>query len=233
MMGDQRIIGVIPARGGSKGVPRKNLRPLAGRPLIAWSIAEALKSSLIDRLVVTTEDDEIAQVARDWGADVPVRRPDEFATDTARVEDAVAHLLCSLDSDTYDVLVMMHSTVPLRLAADIDSCIRLMNERAAPACISICEAGKPPFWTFALKDGNRIDPLLGWDGFRRRRQDLPAVFLPTGAVFVARIPWFLEHVSFYSPDTVGCVVPRERSVDIDEELDFALCETLFALRGGE
>lgn len=229
MIQNKRVLAVIPARGGSKGVPRKNLRLLNGRPLIAWSIEEATKSAVIDRLVVSTEDEEIAETARRWGADVPFLRPERFSTDTARPEDALVHLLGAI-GESFDYIAMLHSTVPLRRVEDIDGTIRACHELDATAAIAVCEPGKTPFWMMTLDAAGRMVPLMGWDGFVKRRQDQPKVVIPTGAAFVSRVEPFVRTANFYGPDTVTYEMPAARAVDIDTPLDFRLCEFLL---GGE
>ncbi|NFV78544.1 cytidylyltransferase domain-containing protein [Magnetospirillum aberrantis] len=227
MLDGKRVLAVIPARGGSKGVPRKNLRPLCGRPLIGWSIEETAKSLLIDRLVVSTEDEEIARTARDLGAEVPFLRPAEFSTDTARPEDAIVHLLRTLD-DTFDYVAMLHSTVPLRRVEDVDGTLRACHDRGATAAVACCVPGKTPFWMLTENADGRMVPLMGWDGFVRRRQDQPKVLIPTGAVFVSRVEAFLQTANFYGADTVPYEMPAERAVDIDTPLDFQMCEFMMA-----
>jgi CMP-N,N'-diacetyllegionaminic acid synthase len=229
MIDGRKVLAVIPARGGSKGVPRKNLRPMHGRPLIAWSIEECRRSALVDRLVVSTEDEEIAETARRWGADIPFLRPAVFSTDTARPEDALVHLLTHLGED-FDYIAMAHSTVPLRRAEDLDGTIRACHDLNAPAAVAVCEPGKTPFWMMTLDSARRMSPLMGWDGFRKRRQDQPKVVIPTGAAFVSRVAPFLETANFYGPDTVAHEMPAERAIDIDTPADFQYCEYLLELR---
>ncbi|HTH15810.1 MAG TPA: acylneuraminate cytidylyltransferase family protein [Magnetospirillum sp.] len=223
---------MIPARGGSKGVPRKNLRPLNGRPLISWSIEEARKSAVIDRLVVSTEDEEIAAFARSCGADVPFLRPAQFSTDTARPEDALVHLLGAI-GESFDYIAMIHSTVPLRTVEDVDGTIRACHESNATAAVATCVPGKTPFWMLTVGEDGRMVPLMGWDGFVRRRQDQPKVLIPNGAAFVCRVEPFMKTANFYGTDTVLYEMPAERSLDIDTELDFQMCEILQARMAGK
>jgi CMP-N,N'-diacetyllegionaminic acid synthase len=218
MIGRKSVIGVVPARGGSKGVYRKNLRAIAGKPLIAWSIEAAQKACLIDRLVVDTDDAEIASVVRSYGAEVPFMRPSALATDTASVIDALIHLLDRLD-DAFDYVVLLQCTSPLRTTEDIDTAIELCVRSGAPACVSITMMVKPPQWMLRLDDNGRISPLLGWDGFHRRRQDLEVAYLPNGAVFMASVPWFRKQRSFFTAETIAYVMPPERAYDVDTELD--------------
>ena len=224
-----RILAVIPARGGSKGVPRKNLRLIAGKPLIAWSIEETRRCRRIDRLVVDTDDAEIAAVARSFGAEVPRLRPAHLATDEAPIADALIDLLDFL-GDPADVLVMAQCTSPLRRAADIDAALDLIDRTGAPACVSVTAAAKPPQWMLALDADGRIRPLLGWDGFRGRRQDHTPAYLPNGAVFAARVAWFRTNRGFYGPETVAHLMPADRAVDIDTEDDLRTAQAWLETR---
>lgn len=215
MLDPRSVLAVIPARGGSKGVPRKNLRLVAGKPLIAWTIEESRRSARIDRLVVDTDDAEIAEIARACGAEVPFLRPPELATDTAMVIDTLLHLVDRIGTGVSH-LVMLQCTSPLRTAADIDGALEWCLDRDVLACVSVSEA-PPPQWMVTMDDGGRMVPLLGWEGFRRRRQDLPSTWLPNGAVFAAEVSFLRANRSFYGPQTVAFVMPAERGLDIDSE----------------
>jgi CMP-N,N'-diacetyllegionaminic acid synthase len=220
-------LGVIAARGGSKGLPRKNVLPAGGKPLIEWSVAAGLGSVLLDRLIVSTDDPEIAAAAQSAGCDAPFLRPPELTTDEARIEDALLHALDSLD-EPYDYIVLLQATSPLRRAEDIDGCLRRCIETAAPACVAVAEAAKSPYWMFELTGEDRLSPLLDGAGMRRHRQELPAAYLPTGAVYVAETGWFRQKRTFYDPETVGYVMPTDRSLDIDSRHDLLVFEAIIA-----
>lgn len=228
MIGDQRCIGVIVARGGSKGLPAKNVRPLVGKPLVAWTLGAAAGSRLLDRTIVSTDDPHIADVCRENGGDVPFLRPAHLATDDARVEDALLHALLEIGvEDGY--VVLLQATSPLRLASDIDGALRTCHDSEAPTCVSVCPSPKSPFWAMTLDDHSAVlTPLIARDGLLKGRQALPATFTPNGAVYVARIPWLREHRRLYDAGTVGWVMPPERSIDIDTLLDFKLVEAILA-----
>jgi len=227
MIDGKRVMAVIPARGGSKGLPGKNIRAVGGRPMIAWSMVAARGSRHIDRLVLSSEDEKIIAMARDLGCEAPFIRPAELATDEAAIEDALIHALGEVAED-YDYMVLLQPTSPLRRAEDIDGAIEACHASGAPACISVCEAAKSPYWMFRLDDDRRMRRLLEWDGPRHRRQNLPPVVAPNGAVYVARVPWLTEHRSFIGPDTRAYTMPPERSLDIDTELDLLMVEALLA-----
>lgn len=225
-----RILALVCARGGSKGLPGKNVRPLAGRPVIAWSVEAAMGASLVDRVVVSTDDPAIAEAARAAGAEVPFLRPAELASDTAGIYDVIFHALDSLDEQPSHV-VLLQATSPLRIAADIDGCIRLCLDQGAPAAATLCEPGKSPYWMFHLGPDGTVRPVIACDGPGGRRQDLPAAWAPNGAVYVAETAWLRRERNFWKAGvTLGYVMPPERSVDIDSLLDFRLAELLMGDR---
>lgn len=227
MKKDARILGIIPARGGSKGLPRKNIRILAGKPLIAWTIEAALASTVIDRVIVSSEDQEILQTARQWGADVPFVRPAELALDTTPGVAPVVHALETLPEE-YDFVVLLQPTSPLRESGDIDAAVRLCREAGAPACVGVVEPDKSPYWMFTRAEDGRLSPLIPHETLPPRRQDLPVTYSVNGAVYVASVPWFLQKKTFFSPETIGYVMPRKRSLDIDDALDFAVADMILS-----
>lgn len=221
------ILGLIPARGGSKGVPRKNLRYVGGRPLIAWTISEARQSRYIDRLVISSEDPEIMSVGAAWGCDVPFQRPAEFAADTSPGIAPVLHALTMLPG--YDFVVLLQPTSPLRNSADIDSCIEYCLLSEANACVSITKCTEHPFLMFRRSASGRLQRLVPEADTVCRRQDYPDVFLINGALYVASTSWLEKTGTFFTDETVGFEMPPERSLDIDFEEDFDTLEV--ALRG--
>lgn len=224
MIHGKTILAVIPARGGSKGLPRKNILPLGGRPLLAWTVAAARGARLLDRFVLSSEDQEIIEVAKSVGCEVPFVRPRELAADDTPGIAPILHALRVLP-ERYDYVVLLQPTSPLRIASDIDDCIERCHSMGASACVSVTPATKTPYWYYRLDEQERLCPLL--DGPRAtRRQDLPECFLLNGAVYVARTQWLLETKTFLTDETLGWVMPRERSLDIDSREDLALCEVL-------
>ncbi|MCH8238091.1 MAG: acylneuraminate cytidylyltransferase family protein [Proteobacteria bacterium] len=227
MIDGKKILAVISARGGTKSLPGKNIAEASGKPLIAWTIDAAHGSKFIDRTVLSSEDDEIIAVAKEAGCEVPFVRPAEMAGDTSPVEEALIHALERL-AESYEYLVLLQPTSPLRLAEDIDGAIGKCHASGAPACVSGCEPAKSPYWMFHLGDDGSLSPVIESGDLKTRRQDLPKVFAPNGAVFVAQVPWYREHLTFYGPETVAYEMPPERSVDIDTALDLALVRTLLS-----
>jgi N-acylneuraminate cytidylyltransferase len=221
-----KVLAVVTARAGSKGLPRKNLRELGGKPLIAWTIAAGRACRYVDRLVVSTDDREIADVARSCGAEVPFMRPAELAMDDTPGVAPVLHCLGALPG--YAWVVLLQPTSPLRPATDIDACLELCERSSAPACVSVVAPSHSPFHTFRVGAEGRLEPLLGWERSSDRRQDLPQAYALNGAVYVARSDWLARTRSFVSPETVAYVMPPERSIDIDTAGDLTLAEAVLA-----
>ncbi|UVT16853.1 MAG: acylneuraminate cytidylyltransferase family protein [Nitrospira sp.] len=223
MIRNRTVLGLIPARAGSKRAPKKNLRWIGGRPLIAWTIEEARKSRYIDRLILSSEDDEIIAVAKEWGCEVPFKRPPELATDEAQGIEPVLHALHVMQG--FDVIVLLQPTSPLRIVDDIDQCIEKCVYDDAPCVVSIAQVDKNPGWMYTLEGTNRIRPLLkGKDASTPYVPD--PVYALNGAVYVADVNWLKKSKSFLTDETVGMIMPKERSLDIDTELDFRILHAL-------
>lgn len=231
MRNGKRILATISARGGSKGVPGKNIRQLGGMPLMAWTIREARRSAFIDRLVVSSDDEAILAVARAHGAETPFVRPAELAKDDTPGVDPVLHAVEALKPEVYDYVVLLQPTSPLRTVEDIDGAIVRCLDNAWPCLISVTEPDKSPFYVFSLDGEDRMTPVIAQDSFHTRRQDLPRLFAPNGAVYVARCDWLAATRSYLTPETRGYEMPRERAMDIDTLLDFDLCEFMLRRSG--
>ena len=226
MLNQNKILALIPARGGSKGVPRKNIRLLGGKPLLAWTIDAAKKSKYIDRIILSSEDEEIISVAKNYGCDVPFVRPAELAGDNAPGIAPVLHALHTLN-EQYDYLVLLQPTSPFRSTEDIDEAIRRCIENKVDACVSVTETEKHPAWMFYLTDSEYLTPVLGTadEKMATHRQQLKPVYALNGAVYVIHIPTLLKHEQFIIPKrTLSYPMPKERSLDIDTEFDFKQCE---------
>lgn len=220
------VLAIIPARGGSKGVPRKNIRDVAGKPLIAWTIEEAKKSKYIDRLILSSEDPEIIEVAKKWGCDVPFVRPAELAEDATPGIAPVLHALNALPE--YGLVVLLQPTSPLRNVVDIDGCIELCLREDACACVTVTEPDKSPYWMYRLDKTGRMFPLINTPERDSRRQELPKVYALNGAVYVARSEWMREKKTFVTEQTVAYFMPKDRSADIDTELDLICVQAIIA-----
>lgn len=228
-MSQAKTLAIVPARGGSKGLPGKNLLPLGGRPLIAWTIEAALQARCIDHTIVSSDDPAILAAARRWGAPAIARRPDRLATDDADIMDTLFHVI-EQTGGVYTHVVLLQPTSPLRTAADIDAAFALYRQSGAPACVSVAPAPKSPYWMFQLHRGQRLRPLFKGAKAAKRRQDLPATYVLNGAIYIAAISWLRAQKTFVAEETVAYEMPPERSVDIDTPLDHALAETLLLAR---
>lgn len=217
-MGSSKVLAVITARGGSKGLPRKNVLLAAGKPLIAWTVEAALAASVVDRVVLSSDDDEIISAASAAGCDIPFRRPPELATDKASSMDVIFHALHQLPG--YEFVVLLQPTSPMRTAADIEAAFRLMQAHNAPACVSVSEVDQSPYWMYKLTAEDRLSALLKPLDDVSRRQDLPPVYTLNGAIYIARIEWLIQNQSFLGPETVAYQMPKSRSIDIDDIYDF-------------
>ena len=217
-----KAIAIIPARGGSKGIPRKNVRLLAGKPLIAYTIEAVLKSKYIKQVLVSTDDSEIMDVSKEYGADV-IKRPNEFAQDNSPTIDTVLHVLESLETEeeSIDIVVLLQPTSPLRNTEDINCSMELFIKNEPESLISVCEAEHPPFWYFSVEN-SYLKPLFGVEYLNTRRQDLPKTFMPNGAVYISRPEHLIKYRSFYCQKVIPYLMPMQRSIDIDTEIDFNL-----------
>lgn len=219
-----RVLGLIPARGGSKGVTGKNLRKVGGRTLIEWTAMSALASRL-ERTVISTDSEEIAGEARRCGVDVPFVRPAKLATDTSLSIDVVQHALSDL-RETWDAVMLLQPTSPFRTAADIDTCITMLETGDADSVISVKNVGDhhPARMKYML-DGVLTDPPFAEDYEGKPRQQLVPMFLRNGAIYLTRTEVLLAG-SFKGSVSLGYVMTEYRSVNIDTEFDLAVAETL-------
>lgn len=225
MINGKTILAIIPARGGSKGIPGKNIIDVAGKPLIAWTIEAAKKSRYIDRLILSSDDDEIIKVATQWGCEVPFKRPDELAKDDTPGIDPVLHALSKIP--TFDYIVLLQPTSPLRRTEDVDGCIEKCITQQANCCVSVTEPDKSPFWMYYINSKDVLEPVVSIDKKRAtRRQDLPIVYALNGAVYVARCEWLLANKTFLSEETIGYTMSKEHSIDIDSWRDLQLTKLI-------
>lgn len=229
MYKNKTILALIPARGGSKKLPRKNIRPLLGKPLIVWTIEQALSSKYLDRVIVSTDDKEIANVALKYGIEIPFIRPDELATDNALAIDNYIYTIDRLNKEenaNINEFVALNPTTPLRSPRDIDDAIKLFFQKNADSVISICESPQPPLWAKKINNSGKILNYFNSDVDNVNRQDLEQAYLPNGAIYVLKFSLLKNKYSFYSEKTYGYIMPAERSLDIDSSMDFEFAEFL-------
>jgi N-acylneuraminate cytidylyltransferase/CMP-N,N'-diacetyllegionaminic acid synthase len=227
--GQPEVLAVVPARGGSKGIPRKNLALCGGAPLIAYSIHAARRAKLVGRVIVSTEDEEIASVARNRGAEVPFLRPAELARDETPGIEPLLHCLDWLAAkEGYHPAysIYLQPTSPFRLAADVDAAIELALQRDADAVVSVTEAKHSPYWIKVLDAEGRLRDSLPQSDAPARRQELPRLVALNGAIYLARTDVLLEKKTWYTERTHGYVMPAERSLDIDTPWDLSLANLI-------
>lgn len=227
MLNGKRVIAVIPARGGSKSIPGKNIRPLQGKPLLAWSIDVAKHVSEIDRIIVSTDDDEIASVGREYGAEV-YTRPAHLATDEALVIDALKDLLARLESEgeKAEWIILLEPTCPLRTADDVRACMKLLAKDGYDSVATFKEADLNPHRAWRITDGLPevfVDGAIPW----LPRQKLPKAYQLNGAVYLFRASLLEKGAKSLLVGKLGAVLmPRDRSQDIDDKVDFMIVEAL-------
>ena len=226
-----KILAIIPARGGSKGVPRKNIKSLCGKPLICYSIKAGLESKYIDRVVVSTEDKEIAAVARKYNAEV-IDRPKELAKDNSPAFLTYKHVLENLkEKGKYfpDIVTILQPTSPLRKTEDVDESIEIFVNNSCDSVISVTEDNEM-YWGFRIEE-KQLNPIFDKKYLSMNRKKLPKLYRLNGAVFVSTPQKMLENKGFHGEKVIPYVMPPERSIDIDTVIDFKTSENLMKERG--
>lgn len=226
MYKDKTFLAIIPARGGSKRLPRKNVLDLNGKPLIAWTIEAANKSQYIDKVVVSSEDDEILNISQKYDA-MTLKRPSILATDTATTYDTVKHVIDSME-DKYDYILLLQATSPLRNEKHIDEAIELLFQKDAFAILSVCEMDHSPLWSNTLAEDKSMAGFLS-DEIPKRSQDLPTYYRLNGAIYICKRDVLLKEETFFIKENIYAYeMKKENSVDIDEKIDFKLAKCLLA-----
>lgn len=226
MYTNKTFLAIIPARGGSKRLSRKNILDLCGKPLIAYTIEAALKSKYIDKVIVSSDDEEILNISSNFGADI-IKRPYELANDTATTFDAIKHTIANVEK--YDYIVLLQPTSPLRNEKHIDEAIQLLEKKKADAIVSVCEMEHSPLWSNTLpKDGN-MNNFLKDEILNKRSQDLEKYYRLNGAIYICKTEKLLENKGFFLKDNIFAYkMDREHSVDIDEKIDFSIAQILMS-----
>lgn len=232
MIGQYRVTALIPARGGSKRLPRKNVKLLGDKPLIAWSIEAALASKYIDRVIVSTDDDEIKQVSEQYGAEVPFLRPEHLSNDHASSFDVIKHSIrfVRLDQEN-ELIVLLQPTSPLRLISEIDAALEFFLTKNAKGVVSISETEHSPMWSNTLPENGCMSDFIRPEVQGKRSQDLPKFYQLNGSIYIYEILTLLEkgHI-FFNENVYGFETSLETSVDIDTALDFLVAETILKHR---
>jgi len=229
-----RVLAIIPARGGSKGIPRKNIRLLCGRPLLEYTADAALAAKSLARVILSTDDPEIAEIGRRSGLDVPFLRPAELARDDTPSLPVVQHAVRELEArgERYDAICLLEPTSPLRRAEDIDACVRMLAESGADAVASVLPipAEYNPHWAFFKEPDGRLLISTGDPVIIPRRQLLPPAFYRDGSVYVTRRDVLMAGNSLYGKRFLGYVMSREYSLNIDTYADLAAAEQVIRAR---
>lgn len=232
MTKNKSILAIIPARGGSKGVPKKNIKLLNNIPLIGYSIQEAKKSKYITRVVVSTDDEDIAEISKEFNGEIPCLRPKELATDTSSTIDSVVHMINYLkEKENYspDYICLLQCTSPLRTHEDIDRAIEKLLNTEFDGIISVCEAEVNPYWT-NIFEKDKLKYFLEKGKNITRRQDLPKIYRYNGAIFIIRTDIFTKEKTFETDNITGYIMSSENSIDIDTLNDFRIAELLMKER---
>ena len=225
-----KVLGLIPARGGSKGVPRKNLKPLCGKPLLAYTAEAALASKYLSKVILSTDDAEIAELGRSLGVDVPFIRPAELAEDTTPTFPVVIHAVQHLENEgeTFDAVCLLQPTNPLRTGADIDECVRLLESTGADSVISVVRVPHQynPKWVYWQNERGELSLSTGESAPTTRRQDLPDAFCRDGSIYVTCRNVLDDHGNLYGTNVQGYELDPRRCVNIDTNEDWELAERM-------
>lgn len=223
------MVAIIPARGGSKGLPGKNIMPLSGKPLIGYTIEAAQQSNLITDIILSTDDREIAEIAASFGADVPFLRPDHLAGDNCSAIDAYIYTIDKLNTEFgYSIsdFIVLQPTSPLRSSYDITEAVNLFKTKDADSVISVQKAVHPPVWAKKIRSDGVLVNYFKSDMYNKNRQEIEKAYMPNGAIFIFKYEMLKSEYGYYYEKTYPFVMPAERSIDIDTQLDFDIAEFL-------
>ena len=232
MIGQYRVTALIPARGGSKRLPRKNIKLLVDKPLIAWSIEVAKACKYVDRVIVSTDDEEIKRISEQYGAEVPFLRPDYLSNDHASSFDVIKHAIDFLTlSKSNELIVLLQPTSPLRLVSEIDTALEFFVQKSAKGVVSISETEHSPMWSNTLPEDGCMSDFIRPEVQGKRSQDLPTFFRLNGSIYIYETLSLLEQSKiFFNENVYGFETSLETAVDIDTELDFLVAETIIKYR---
>ena len=226
---NNEILAIIPARGGSKGLKRKNILDFIGKPLIAHTIEQAQNSKYVSRVIVSTEDEEIAMISKKYGAEIPFMRPNRLADDSSSTNEVIEYTLKELEmKEGYrpDLICLLQCTSPLRTSEDIDNTIDKLFNTSSDSAVSITEAKSNPYWTNILVD-DKLEYFIKEGKRIKRRQDLPEIYELNGAVYVVKTDVFLKEKTLETKNITGYVMKAENSIDIDNIIDLKTAEIMY------
>ena len=232
MLNNSSFLAIIPARGGSKRLPNKNLLNFADKPLVSRTITSSLKSKYIDKTIVSTDSELIKKTAIHCGADVPFIRPDSISGDYASRDEVIEHSINFLQTnaqENFDYIVYLQPTSPLRNEIYIDSAIEYLFEKKADSVVSVCEVNHPIEWAGILPDDKSMEDLIKIKYLQTRSQDFPLRYRLNGAIYICNTRKFLEASTIFLKENIfAYIMPRKASIDIDEEIDFIIAESIFS-----
>ena len=223
------ILGIIPARGGSKSIPKKNIRLLADKPLIAHTIEVAKECKMLNRTVVSTDDVEIAEVAKKYGGDVPFIRPKDLSLDDTPMIPVLQHAVSFIEkkeNSRVDVVVLLDPTSPFRRAEDIEACIQKLERENADSVVTVCEVEHNPYFVMMELDDDKLVPLIKSDEVITRRQDAPEVYRLNAAVYAVKRDVLMNSNKIITDNTMAVMMSQELSTHIDHVVDFEFAEYL-------
>jgi len=224
---NDKILAIIPARSGSKGLKDKNIKKLNGKPMISYTIEAALKSGFFSNIIVSTDSQKYSEIAKKAGAEVPFIRPEKLATDESTTNDVILNAISEMGklNNGYDYFMLLQPTSPLRTAENIKQAYFLAKEKSANAVISVCETDHNPLWS------NTLDESLSLDNFidkkkDQRRQELPTYYRLNGAIYLAKVSYYKKYEDFYTNKSYAFIMNKRESIDVDDIIDFKLAEIL-------
>lgn len=229
MLNGKKVVAIIPARGGSKGVPGKNIKLLQNKPLIAYAIESAKESRYIDRVIVSTDDETIQEVALNYGAEVPFLRPPHLAKDTTPTLPVLQHIVNYLEemNEKPDLIITLQPTSPFRTVGHIDNALEVMGDGGCDSVVSVCEVDYHPLWMKKIEE-DLILPYVESDIQYTRRQDLPVVYKMNGAIFITNTNVLMNDNLILGEKTKPLLMNQEDSIDIDTIWDFKLAEIIMS-----
>lgn len=231
---EEKVLAIIPARSGSKGIKNKNIKELNKKPLIAYTIEVARKSEIFEDIVVSTDSEKYAEISKEYGAIVPFLREEKLSSDTASSLDVILDVLEKMEKlgKRYETLVLLQPTSPLRTVENLKEAYNLYLKNKANAVVSVCEMEHSPLWSNILPIDNKMDGFLKKIG-NKNRQQLEKYYRINGAIYIANIEYFKRYKDFYYKNSYAYIMSRENSIDIDEEIDFKIAEFLMKEKGNK
>lgn len=234
MINGKSVLAIIPARGGSKGLPGKNIKELCGKPLISWTIEQALKSKYVDNVFVSTDSEKIAKIAKECGANVPFLRPDELAADDSLTSDAILHVLeqLSMKGESYDYFALLEPTSPLRKSDDIDDAISMIVQNTdADSLVSVGEVHmEHPMIVKKIDAKGFVAPYISNIVKIHQRQQADEAYFPYGVIYISKVSEFKKNRTFYTKKTVPYFIERWQNYEIDDQLDFMIIEQIMKIK---